>query len=158
MIKSTLPCVARLRVKVPISSMLFRSSPLVGSSNTSSSLPQISLTTTARRCICPPERDKGCRSLYASRSTFSNARSISSLFGAFMPSAHSAATLSVKSWYPTSCMTMYAFFRLNRRLIGFPAHKTVPEPFFCNPQSILARVDFPAPLTPAMAMISPRLA
>lgn len=68
------------------------------------------------------------------------------------------ATLAVKSWCPTSCMTMYAFFRLNRRLIGFPAHKTVPEPFFCNPQSILARVDFPAPLTPAMAMISPRLA
>ena len=59
---------------------------------------------------------------------------------------------------PELDMTMYAFFRLNRRLIGFPAHKTVPELFFCNPQSILARVDFPAPLTPAMAMISPRLA
>ncbi len=64
------------------------------------SLPQISLTTTARRCICPPERDKGCRSLYASRSTFSNAQSIVFVRSFYAKRAHSAATLSVKSWCP----------------------------------------------------------
>ena len=42
--------------------MLSKSRPLVGSSNTSKSFPQIMLTATATRCFCPPESVLGWRS------------------------------------------------------------------------------------------------
>ena len=42
--------------------MLSKSRPLVGSSNTSRSFPQIMLTATATRCFCPPDSVLGWRS------------------------------------------------------------------------------------------------
>ena len=60
--KMTFPSSDSRRISPATWVMLSKSKPLVGSSNTSRSFPQIMLTATATRCFCPPDSVLGWRS------------------------------------------------------------------------------------------------
>lgn len=79
---------------------------------------------TATRYFWPPERESGCNSFRGSKSILfkmfsASGRFFSSLPG--IPIKTSSSTLSVKSWWFTSCMTRITFFNLFLRFNTSPS-------------------------------------
>lgn len=60
----------------------------------------------ARRCFWPPDSEAGWRALSAVRSSRASISSAAASSSSGILMSTSSSTLSVKSWCPTSCMTI----------------------------------------------------
>ena len=109
----------------------------------------------ATLCFCPPERAIGCLSLYSRRSNPSRICSPFFSSGSSIESKTSDSTLSVKSWWLTSCMTIYEMPVSFFPEITLPSIVTVPIQVFSRPQRQRRKVDFPEPFFPITPIISP---
>ncbi len=137
------------RISAAHRSRLSASCPAVGSSSMTIGLSDRYAIISVRRCICPPEREKGCRLrqshisiLFSSASVFASNSGVTAC-----PYCSSCRTEPVKNWNSASCrMNSTCFcscFRLRLSEKHYPAAGGAVKP--CNQ---LADGGLPQPFAP----------
>ena len=135
---------------------LSASCPAVGSSSMTIGLSDRYAIISVRRCICPPEREKGCRSrqshisiLFSSVSVFASNSGVT-----VWPYCSSCNTELVKNWNSASCRMNSTCFCSCFGFCDFPKSVILPPEGRLSPATSLPRVVLPQPFAPTRPTIS----